>query len=268
MIISQRTRITPNRLTAGVLALSIGLLPLGVAYAQDFEAVDNRLRQAVTEGELSDEQASIMIQTLRRTAMNEDTGQRGKGYDLEEHKTGIEQRLHRLGENLRSQFAAGVITKEEMETKYQAAEKEMWERYREVEMQNNRSVPGKDHDLVELKTNIEQRLHSLSKNLRSQFAAGVITKEEMETKYQAAEKEMWERYREAEMQNNRGVPGKDHDLVELMSKAVAGEISEEEALRRIVEMQIANIKAHIKNSVNDGEMTRSQADALFKRLGY
>ena len=76
MIISQRTRKTPKWLTAGVVALSMGLLPLGVAYAQDFEAVGQRLRQAVAEGELTGEQARAMMETLRRSAAREGVAQR------------------------------------------------------------------------------------------------------------------------------------------------------------------------------------------------
>ena len=76
MIISQRTRKTPKWLTAGVVAMSIGLLPLGVAYAQDVEAVGKRLRQAVAEGELTGEQARAMLETLRRSAAREGVAQR------------------------------------------------------------------------------------------------------------------------------------------------------------------------------------------------
>lgn len=68
MIISQRARRAPGWLTAGVVALSMGLLPLGVAYAQDFDAVGKRLRQAVAEGEITGEQADAMMDTLRRSA--------------------------------------------------------------------------------------------------------------------------------------------------------------------------------------------------------
>ena len=76
MIISQRTRKTPKWLTAGVVALSMGLLPLGVAYAQDFDAVGKRLRQAVAEGELTGEQARAMMDTLRRSVAREGVAQR------------------------------------------------------------------------------------------------------------------------------------------------------------------------------------------------
>ncbi|MHC4809212.1 MAG: M56 family metallopeptidase [Planctomycetota bacterium] len=206
MIISQRTRETPTWLTAGVVALSMGLLPLGVAYAQDFDAVGKRLRQAVAEGEPTGEHARAMMETLRRSATNEDAGEHGKGHDLEELKAGIEQRLRRLGEGLRRQFAAGEITREEMETKYKAAERDMWSHYRAAEMQGHRGERdhSKDHDLGELKASIEQRLKQLGAELPKAIAAGEISEEDAKAKYKAAKKQMWGRYRQAEMQNQRG----------------------------------------------------------------
>lgn len=67
MIISNRkiTR-TPRWFMAGTLLLAATTMPLGVAYAQDFAAIERRLGAGVAEGELTLEQAVAMMHALRK----------------------------------------------------------------------------------------------------------------------------------------------------------------------------------------------------------
>ena len=76
MIMSQKTQATPKWLMASVVALSLGLVPLGVAYGQDFDAVGERLREAVAEGELSKDQARVMMDALRHSTGENDAFRR------------------------------------------------------------------------------------------------------------------------------------------------------------------------------------------------
>ena len=55
---------------------------------------------------------------------------------------------------------------------------------------------------------------------------------------------------------------------ELRKQAAEGKISREEAARKVSAMQQANTMAHVENSVKEGKMTRAEADAFYKRLGY
>lgn len=72
MIISRKIEAkTPRWLAVGVMALALGLIPLGVAYGQDFDAVGKRLRAAVAEGEITASQAEAMMRALRATAARE-----------------------------------------------------------------------------------------------------------------------------------------------------------------------------------------------------
>ncbi|MEO1009223.1 MAG: M56 family metallopeptidase [Planctomycetota bacterium] len=73
MIMKDRTKATPRWMLAGALAAGVALLPVGVAYAQDFDAVGQRLRAAVREGELSSEQARAMMEALRGASGGERT---------------------------------------------------------------------------------------------------------------------------------------------------------------------------------------------------
>ncbi len=68
MIMSNRSHRTGSRLRqGGSLLLAMAILPLGLNWAQDYDAVGKRLKEAVNAGELSDEQARFMLGTLRLT---------------------------------------------------------------------------------------------------------------------------------------------------------------------------------------------------------
>ena len=130
MIVSMNTIAKlPRWLSGGVLALAMGLLPFGIAYGQDYDAVERRLGAAVADGEITLSQAQTMMRALRATSEDQ---------ELEKLKAGIKERLRHHGEELRKQLAAGEITKEEMEAKFKAKEREMWGHYREAEMKHHR----------------------------------------------------------------------------------------------------------------------------------
>ena len=202
MIVSMNTIATlPRWLSGGVLALAMGLLPFGIAYGQDYEAVERRLGAAVADGEITLSQAQTMMRALRATSEDQ---------ELEKLKAGIKERLRHHGEELRKQLAAREITKEEMEAKVKAKEHELRRYYRAAEMKRHRReqehVEVQEHevqDLEQLKAGIEERLRHNSEKLRKQLAAGEITKEEMEAKFKAKEHELWRHYREAEMKRHR-----------------------------------------------------------------
>ena len=68
MIVSETpSRVNSRRLQACVLLCAFVVLPYGVAYAQDYEAVGKRLKAAVEAGEITGEQARAMLGTLRKT---------------------------------------------------------------------------------------------------------------------------------------------------------------------------------------------------------
>jgi len=72
MIVSDNALMkTPRWLYAGMLCATLALMPLGVVYGQDYDAVGKRLREAVQNDELSAEQARAMMDALRSTSADE-----------------------------------------------------------------------------------------------------------------------------------------------------------------------------------------------------
>ena len=61
-------------LQASVLLYTMAVLPLGLTSAQDYEAVDRRLDEAVDNGEITQQQADTMMTTLKKVARGKDLG--------------------------------------------------------------------------------------------------------------------------------------------------------------------------------------------------
>ena len=69
MIVSETaSRVASRWLRACILLCAAVVLPVGMTYAQDYDAVGTRLRAAVEAGELTGEQARAMLGALRETA--------------------------------------------------------------------------------------------------------------------------------------------------------------------------------------------------------
>ena len=72
MIVSETpNRVNSRRLQACVLLCAVVVLPFGLAYGQDYEAVGKRLKEAVEAGELTGTQARTMLAALKKTERTE-----------------------------------------------------------------------------------------------------------------------------------------------------------------------------------------------------
>ena len=112
-------RVKTRTLQACVLLCTMAVLPCGMAYAQDFEAVGKRLRAAVEAGELTGEQARAMLGTLRNTAEHEGEGNPAVEDERVAKYRGIEARI-------RAAVEAGEMSEEDAEKKLIAIRMEMW----------------------------------------------------------------------------------------------------------------------------------------------
>lgn len=99
MIVSDNPKKSNTRwLQVCVLLCAVVVLPVGIASAADYEAVGRRLRAAVAAGELTGEEARIMLGALRKG----DEAKDKKDIDYEA-----------VGRRIRAAVAAGEITKEQ-----------------------------------------------------------------------------------------------------------------------------------------------------------
>ncbi len=107
MIVSGTSNGSSSRwLRACVLLGAMVVLPFGLAYAQDYDAVEKRLGAAVSKGELTLEHAGVMMDALRRAAEDDDDG--------------IGNQLKAVGKRLKTAVAKGELTEEEAWAKWHA----------------------------------------------------------------------------------------------------------------------------------------------------
>ena len=114
MIVSEKTnRSNTRRLKICVLLCALIVLPLGIASAQDYKAVERRLGEAVSKGELSLEQASVMLDALRKAggARKDQGADRAQAY------------LMKVKKELGELVEAGRISKEDAVKRYEGAMK-------------------------------------------------------------------------------------------------------------------------------------------------
>jgi len=106
MIVSNKSKRSNSRwLQIVVLLCAVVVLPLGIASAADYEAVGKRLRAAVQAGELTADEARIMMGALRRTAQQGER-RRGAGGAEQSEYEGFARRIKAV-------VAEGKMTPEE-----------------------------------------------------------------------------------------------------------------------------------------------------------
>jgi len=240
MIVSE----TPNRVTsrwlqACILLCAAAVLPIGMAYAQDYEAVGKRLREAVQEGELTGEQARAMMGALKKAS----------GDTKDQKPDRARQYLMKLRKELGAAVEAGKISREDAAKKYEAVEKAVKKKMAAGRGQSERGEndAGKD-DWV------DKWIKSLSDPLVEAVKAGKLSEEEALAKWQIIkEKKIAPKLKGAVKGGHlsedkawavwRGIE-KAEAAVRLKAAVEAGKISKEEAWAKWAEINKADDKKH------------------------
>lgn len=263
---------TPSWALVVMLLCAVGLLPLGVASAQDYDAVGKRLRAAVAAGELTQEQAKAMMVALKKRAGG---NLRAVGMRLEQAVAagelsadqarammGVLQEANRAQEDLEKELVAahvrdylaklrselgiavraGKMSREDAEKKYHAAETTIKQKLAARHHHDRKAASKKDPDLDRAKA----YLMEVKKKLGAAIKEGKITEEEAEKKYHAVEMSVKARMAAGQRQPE-GVARAEHGTDEHHAKAReylmkvrrelgaavrAGKISEKDAAKR------------------------------------
>ena len=125
MIISNRLPKTPRWLLVALFAVGASVLPLSVAYAQDFGAIERRLGGAVEDGEITLAQAQVMMDALRRSSDRAKKGQEG-----DRDEAALEQRYMEYQRWLESAVKEGKVSRDDAKKKLGEARQEMFDQRR------------------------------------------------------------------------------------------------------------------------------------------
>lgn len=214
MQLEERLKVYAETLRKQVLAGDISKEEAQEKYEVAGRKMESRYREVVT-GEQSregDEQMRSKLEVdehsrSERRAREHHSDDDARDVDVNEQlRNAVEKRLRYHGENLRAKVAKGEISREEMETEYKAVQRRILGEARKAESHRKRDTKSPDaysdrqnQELRELRRAVEARIRQNGERLRQQFAAGVISGEEMEEQYLAAEHKMWNHYRQAEL---------------------------------------------------------------------
>jgi len=221
MIVSSKPNRSSSRwLRMGVLACALALLPLGLASAQDYEAVAQRLKEAVMKGEITAPQAEAMMAVLKKEP--------GKDQNRAD--------LAAVWEKLQAQVEAGELTKE------QAREKMMALRA-EAATKNGKDKKTVKKDAIKKDQGPDKTtayLTKLKEDLAAAVEAGKIGKEDAFEKYEGAKRDLLEKAGGVKDPNEKAAVKKDREPDETMAylakvkedlaaAVAAGKISKEDA---------------------------------------
>jgi len=237
MIVSDNSKRSNSRwLQACVLLCAIVVLPFGIASAQDYKAVERRLGEAVSNGELSLEQASVMMDALRKAG----------GAKKDQGSDRAEAYLMKVKKGLGALVEASRISREDAARRYEGAEKKIKERIAASRRQpGSKRISREDYARAEV-------------DLKKAVAEGKISKEGLRARLNGMRKAMAGQGE----RGSRRITREDYARAEAeLKKAVAeGKISEEDARIRLNGMRRA--------MAGQGERAKDdEIEGHFNRMG-
>jgi polyhydroxyalkanoate synthesis regulator phasin len=256
-----------------VLACALAVLPLGMASAQDYDAVAQRLKESVQKGEITAQQADTMMAVLTKEAPGKDqdtdktTAQRMKvkkdlAAAVEAGKIGKEDAakknqeadevtayLTKVKKDLAGAVEAGTISKEDAAKKYETAKRDL-----------RKKMAAQNQGTVDLEA-ARQKLHA-------KVRAGELTKEQARAQMAALKKENARQDQEADKTTTAATMVKK----DLGSAVEAGKMGRENAPRKDIKKKPAARPDHdatardLKAAVRAGKLTKEQAKAKWETL--
>ncbi|MHC4780565.1 MAG: hypothetical protein ACYTFG_18490, partial [Planctomycetota bacterium] len=149
---------------AAILIASVAFLFFGVVYAQepDFEAVGDRLIEAVEEGELTQEQATAMMGELARAAFAARLREAREDHDDEEHDDDDARmgRFRAIEREIDEAVETGRLTPREARRKLMAVKKEFFEE----EDEEDEGLAGHFHEMGVSGEGLETIVEALEKS--------------------------------------------------------------------------------------------------------
>jgi len=261
MIVSDKPNRSNSRwLQACVLLCAMVVLPLGIASAQDYEAVEKRLGEAVSEGELSLEQAGIMLDALKKAggAKNDQGADRAEAY------------LMKVKKELGELVEAGSISREDAAKRYEGAKKGLKARMAGRGERQRGDDKQREYEGFERRIKAAVEAGKMTREEAGEQLKGFRRRMEMAEQAERSERGITvEEYKRAEAKMRKMVEegkAKPEDvegrLIE-MRKMMGGQGRRQRGgeRRRITREDYGRIEAELKKAVDAGRMSEEDAKA-------
>ncbi len=223
---------SPGWLLSTVLIIGACILPLSVACGQDFKAVERRLGRAVEAGEITLEQAKVMLGTLRRGTGRQSRDQRALRERYAEGKRKIE-----------AAAKAGKISREDAAKKILEMRESMFGNRREESRERDRDEGSREQDRDQRA--LRERYAEGERKIQAAVKAGRISREDAVKRLTAMRESMFGNKREESRDHDRDQGGDQKALREryaegerkIKALVKAGKVSREDAEKRLSEMR-------------------------------
>ena len=244
MIVSQTNLKLSNWMCLAVFLLAIGVLPVGLVYAQDYEAVQKRLVEAVKSGEISRAQAGAMLETLKGSDKSKPAGDR----DME----ALKRRYQEGARRIEAAVEAGEVSKEDAEKRLIEMRKAMFpETGTKSQLRDNKSKTknGKEMASLEARKKVFQQSEKI---ILDAVKSGKVSEKDAKKRLGQMRADMFPEFEDKSKGGNnkdkagkekvdRQMEGKKNRYMKaaagIEAEVKAGKISKEDAEKRLIEMR-------------------------------
>lgn len=226
----------PATLKLAILGLAFFLFPMGLVVAQDFGAIEKRLGGAVEAGEITLEQAFVMMEALRDSVTHE----------RHDGMREIKERFRRDMEKIQAAVKAGKLSEEDAERKIAVMKASIAKRSEELHKETSDRDLRLDQSLIKANLEHEKALKlwysKYAEEIKSSLESGQLSEEEAERKMMEIRKKI-EQVRRAAKDEKEETEAQQRayleDLFSLRLKAAIdhGDTSEEVARKRLLELK-------------------------------
>ncbi|MAR12117.1 MAG: hypothetical protein CL681_19385 [Blastopirellula sp.] len=158
------------------------LIPTGMASAQDFDAVQRRLLGGVKAGELSAEQAKIMMAALKKSLATKNKKDLKRPETKDGKQADTKQRYQQAVEEIEQAVKVGKISKQDAQEKISAIKKELFGGKKDLKRPETKD--GKQADT-------KQRYQQAVEEIEQAVKTGKISKQDAREKINQLRKELF-----------------------------------------------------------------------------
>lgn len=232
MLIANKTLKVPFWIRAAICVGALAVFPLGLVYAQDFDAIERRLERAVKAGELSMKEAETMLR-----ALGQDSDAKQEAQDLED----LKRKYDSIAAELEREVAAGNLSKKDAARKLKKIERQLFDLQEQY-----RDDVGKQREADKELADLEAQYKAIADELKQAVKHEKISAEEAELKLREIEKKMFEKKSARDDNRKKMQEAAEMEDVKRQYEAIAndimqavdqGKISGEDAELKLHELQ-------------------------------
>ena len=219
MMIIRKSWKVPGAVRLGIVAMAFCVLPLGLVCAQDYEAIQKRLGEAVKAGELSRTQAGVMLEALKKSG-NDDKA-----------KGAMRERYMQAVERAKAAVESGQATEEQVEERLKLLRQRM---FGEKQPQTH-----EDED-SEMEAN-KRRYMAAAEEIKKAVKEGKVSKEDADKRLIEMRKAMFRSGDRKDRDNGKDMAALkrryDEGAKRIEAAVEAGRITKEDGEKRLIEMR-------------------------------